>query len=118
MFDINAVVKDAAKGLDELFTSDEERARFNLAMEKLRMSLANQLIERNKAIALVSWIGRWPDIIGCVLAAGLFIDLLLKPILAPFGVIIPDLNEKELMGFAATLLGLSGINAFGGKRST
>jgi hypothetical protein len=112
MFDINAVVKDAAKGLDELFTSDEERAKLDLALEKMRVGLASQLIERNKAIALSSWIGRWPDFIGCVLALGLFVDLLLKPILAPFGVIIPDLNEKELMGFAATLLGLSGINAF------
>lgn len=115
MIDITQIVKDASQGLDELFTSDEERGKYELAMQRLNMSLAQSLIERNKAIALVSWIGRWPDYIGCILALGLLLDLIIKPCLAPFGIVIPDLNEKELMGFAGTLLGLSGIGVFKDK---
>lgn len=115
--DINAAIKDALGGLDDLFTSDEERAKYELAKQKLQMSLSEKLVERNKAVALASWIGRWPDFIGCVLALGLLVDLLIKPMLAPFGVIIPDLNERELMSFAASLLGLHGINAFAKVKS-
>ena len=113
---LHQIVKNAFDGLDDIFTSDEERAKYQLALKKLEHELNISLIERNKAVALQSWIGRWPDMIGSVLALGLIIDLILRPILALFGVILPDLNEQELMAFAGTLLGVRGIDAFAKRK--
>lgn len=118
MFNFNKAIKDVFSGLDNLFTSDKERndhaekiAAIKLKVQEMENGISHALIDRAKAIGLVSWIGRWPDMIGCILALGLFTDLVVRPYLHPFGIILPDIKEQELMGFAATLLGLKGIGA-------
>lgn len=49
--DINGLVDSAFSGLDELFTSDEERGKLQLAMEQLKANLSEKMLDLRKAMA-------------------------------------------------------------------
>lgn len=114
MLNINKAIEDIAKGLDNLFTSDDERAqaqeklfKIKLQIYQLEMDLQHELLKRNTEIAKQSWIGRWPEILAIIGCFALFVDLLLRPILAAYGIHFIDIDESKIVAMLMKLLGVS-----------
>lgn len=112
MVDINKAIKDVADGLDNLFTSDEERlkhqekiVKIKMQMYEMQMDLQRELLKRNTAIAKKSWIGRWPEMLAMVGVGALLLDLVIRPILAHFGIHFIDIDESKIIAMLFKLLG-------------
>lgn len=113
MIDVNKAIEDIAKGLDELFTSDEERLKYRdklmqikLQMYQMQMDIQRDLIKRNTEIAKKSWIGRWPEILAIVGIVILVVDIPLRAILAMYGIHFADIDESKIIGLLLKLIGL------------
>lgn len=120
MIDINQAIQDVAKGLDNLFTSDDERAKAQEKILKLKLQmyqiemdmrereqeLQKELMKRNMQLAKKSWIGRWPEMLAVVGCIALFVDLILRPILSAYGIHFIDIDESKIIGMLFKLIGL------------
>lgn len=111
--DINKAIEDIAKGLDSLFTSDEERLKYQdklmrvkLELYQMELDLSRELVNRNTEIAKKSWLGRWPEMLAIVGVVALFVDLILRPILAHYGIHFIDIDESKIIAMLFKLLGL------------
>jgi hypothetical protein len=113
LIDFNKAIKDIADGLDNLFTSDAERLKYQeklvlikMKMYEMQMDLQRDLIKRNTEIAKKSWLGRWPEMLAVVGVVALAADLILRPILAHYGIHFIDIDESKIIGMLFKLLGL------------
>lgn len=114
MLDINKAIQDIGNALDNLFTSDEERLKYQdklvqikLQMYEMQMELSRELIKQNTEIGKVSWVGRWPQILGILGVAALFIDLVLRPILSAWGIHFIDIDESKIVAMLMKIMGVS-----------
>jgi len=113
MFNPNKAIEDIAKGLDELFTSDEERLKhkekllkLHSEIYKLQVGLSHELIRRNTEVAKKSWMGRWPEMLAIAGIVMLIIDIPLRALLASFGVHFHDIDESMIIKMLMQLLGV------------
>lgn len=107
-------------GLDDLFTSDEERANARLklteALQKPHNLQAMANIESAKHASV--WVAGWRPAIGWVCAIGLFYQFLILPfaglINAYFALPaeLPAIASAELTTLVMSLLGLGGLRSF------
>lgn len=107
---INAI----SKGLDSLFTSDEERmsaAQLKaalLAKPHLMQAEINKVEASHKSV----FVAGWRPFIGWVCGLGLFSAFLLGPLLSYFGIPIPDFPMDHMMSLVYALLGLGGMRTY------
>ena len=107
---INAI----AKGIDSLFTSDEERmsaAQLKavlLAKPHLMQSEINKVEAGHKSI----FVAGWRPFIGWVCGFGLFSAFLVGPLLSYFGIPIPAFPMDHMMSLVYALLGLGGMRTY------
>ena len=117
---IGGIVDGLAKGLDELFTSEEEReaAKLKLAtlMQQPHMLQAVANIEGAKHRSI--FVAGWRPAIGWVAALGLGYQFLILPFAglinayAKLPVELPSLAAEQLMTLVLSLLGLGGMRTF------
>ena len=117
---IGGIVDGLAKGLDDLFTSDEEReaAKLKLAtlMQQPHMLQAVANIEGAKHRSI--FVAGWRPAIGWVAALGLGYEFLIKPFAGLINaflktpVDLPSLAGDQLMTLVLSLLGLGGLRTF------
>ena len=117
---IGGIVDGLAKGLDELFTSEEEReaAKLKLAtlMQQPHMLQAVANIEGAKHRSI--FVAGWRPCIGWVAALGLGYQFLILPFAglinayAKLPVELPSLAAEQLMTLVLSLLGLGGMRTF------
>ena len=117
---IGGIVDGLAKGLDELFTSDEEReaAKLKLAtlMQQPHILQAVANIEGAKHRSV--FVAGWRPAIGWVAALGLGYQFLVLPFAglinayAKLPVELPSLAAEQLMSLVMALLGLGGMRTF------
>ena len=117
---IGGIVDGLAKGLDELFTSEEEReaAKLKLAtlMQQPHMLQAVANIEGAKHRSI--FVAGWRPAIGWVAAFGLGYQFLILPFAglinayAKLPVELPSLAAEQLMTLVLSLLGLGGMRTF------
>ena len=117
---IGGIVDGLAKGLDELFTSDEEReaAKLKLAtlMQQPHILQAAANIEGAKHRSV--FVAGWRPAIGWVAALGLGYQFLVLPFAglinayAKLPVELPSLAAEQLMSLVMALLGLGGMRTF------
>ena len=117
---IGGIVDGLAKGLDELFTSEEEReaAKLKLAtlMQQPHMLQAVANIEDAKHRSI--FVAGWRPAIGWVAALGLGYQFLILPFAglinayAKLPVELPSLAAEQLMSLVMALLGLGGMRTF------
>jgi len=113
MLDINKAIEDIAKGLDELFTSDEERLKYRdklmqvkLQIYQMQMDLQRDLIKRNTEVAKKSWLGRWPEMLAVAGIVILLVDMPIRALLAYFGIHFLDIDESAIIKMLLSLMGL------------
>ncbi len=117
---IGGIVDGLAKGLDELFTSDEEReaAKLKLAtlMQQPHMLQAVANIEGAKHRSV--FVAGWRPAIGWVAALGLGYQFLVLPFAGLINAYLklpaelPQLQAEQLMTLVLSLLGLGGMRTF------
>jgi len=117
---LGGIVDGLAKGLDELFTSDEEReaAKLKLAtlMQQPHMLQAVANIEGAKHRSV--FVAGWRPAIGWVAACGLGYQFLVLPFAGLINAYLklpaelPQLQAEQLMTLVLSLLGLGGMRTF------
>ena len=117
---LGGIVDGLAKGLDELFTSDEEReaAKLKLAtlMQQPHMLQAVANIEGAKHRSI--FVAGWRPAIGWVAALGLGYQFLVLPFAGLINAYLklpaelPQLQAEQLMTLVLSLLGLGGMRTF------
>jgi len=107
-------------GLDDLFTSDEEKANAALKVEQLLQkphilqAMANIESAKHKSV----WVAGWRPAIGWVCAVGLGYQFLILPfaglINAYFALPaeLPSIQSAELTTLVMSLLGLGGLRSY------
>ena len=117
---LGGIVAGLAKGLDDLFTSDEEReaAKLKLAtlMQQPHMLQAVANIEGAKHRSI--FVAGWRPAIGWVAALGFGYQFLILPFAglinayAQLPAELPNLAGEQLMTLVLSLLGLGGMHTF------
>ena len=117
---LGGIVDGLAKGLDDLFTSDEEReaAKLKLAtlMQQPHMLQAVANIEGAKHRSI--FVAGWRPAIGWIAALGLGYQFLILPFAglinayAQLPAELPNLAGEQLMTLVLSLLGLGGMHTF------
>jgi hypothetical protein len=107
--EIVAPIKTIADGLDELFTSDEERAQAQIILEKFvqEQLLAQSEINKQNANSGIFFHSGWRPAAGWVCVFGLFYYTVGAPVLSQvFGMLMPDIHASILLELLGALLGL------------
>jgi len=117
---IGGIVEGLALGLDELFTSEEERAAAKLKlmtmMQQPHILQAVANIEGAKHRSV--FVAGWRPAIGWVAALGLAYEYLVLPFAslinayAELPADLPNLQSEQLMSLVLALLGLGGMRTF------
>lgn len=117
---IGSIVAGLAGGLDELFTSDEERAAAKLKLATLMQqphilqAVANIEGAKHRSV----FVAGWRPAIGWVAALGLAYQFLVLPFAGLINAYLklpaelPDLASDQLMTLVLALLGLGGMRTF------
>ena len=81
--------------------------------EKHAQQLALQQIEVNKAEAKGNWFqSSWRPLIGWICGLSLAINYMVSPIMAGFGIVIPQADMTVMMPLLFGMLGISGLRSF------
>jgi len=87
--------------------------------EKHAQQLALQQIEVNKAEAKGNWFqSSWRPLIGWISGLSLAINYMVSPIMAGFGVVIPQADMTVMMPLLFGMLGISGLRSFDKYKKT
>ena len=87
--------------------------------EKHAQQLALQQIEVNKAEAKGNWFqSSWRPLIGWICGLSLEINYMVSPIMAGFGVDIPQADMTVMMPLLFGMLGISGLRSFDKYKKT
>lgn len=120
MFDIAGIVKEAGAIFDNLFTSDEERAKAQIALKELeqRLPLAQLAVNTQEAQHRSIFVAGWRPFIGWICGIGLLYDFLLRPLTNGFLTIfkiqgaMPGLDTAALISLLLGMLGLGGLRTY------
>ena len=112
-------VSAVGNAVDQLFTSDEERAQAALLMEKLRQKpqILQAEINRVEAAHRSLFVAGWRPFIGWVCGAGFLWAFLLHPLfewviaLKGLDVVAPDIVTDNMMELVLALLGLGTLRS-------
>lgn len=117
---IGGIVEGLALGLDELFTSEEERAAAKLKLQALMQqphilqAVANIEGAKHRSI----FVAGWRPAIGWVAALGLGYQYLVLPFAGLINAYLklpadlPNLESDQLMTLVLALLGLGGMRTY------
>ncbi|MAL44278.1 3TM-type holin [Hyphomonas sp.] len=87
--------------------------------EKHAQQLALQQIEVNKAEAKGNWFqSSWRPLIGWICGLSLAINYMVSPIMAGFGIDIPQADMTVMMPLLFGMLGISGLRSFDKYKKT
>ena len=87
--------------------------------ERHAQELALKQIEVNKEEAKGNWFqSSWRPLIGWVCGLSLAINYMVSPILAGFGIIVPQADMSVMMPLLFGMLGISGLRSFDKYKKT
>ena len=87
--------------------------------EKHAQQLALQQIEVNKAEPKGNWFqSSWRPLIGWICGLSLAINYMVSPILAGFGIMVPQADMSVMMPLLFGMLGISGLRSFDKYKKT
>ena len=113
--------KVIADGLDELFTSDDERAQAKYVLEKLRQQplIMQAIINKENAIKGSFFHNGWRSMAGWVCVGGLAYASIIGPIMEQvFFWQAPKIEIGLLLDLLIGLLGLAGIRTIDKMKGT
>ncbi len=120
MFDFGGIVTGVLGGLDKLFTSDDERNKAKITLERLKQQpmLMQALITQQEAKHKSIFVAGWRPAIGWVCAIALFYGFVINPILSLFFHRLPHIDIPEIIGLVGAMLGMAGWRSFDKAKGT
>ena len=120
---IQALIAPATKLLGKLIEDKDTKNKiaFELSTmaEKHAQALALEQIKVNQAEAKGNWFqSSWRPLIGWICGLSLAINYMVSPILAGFGIIIPQADMSVMMPLLFGMLGISGLRSFDKYKKT
>tara|TARA_R110000822_G_scaffold38813_1_gene107271 strand:- start:39 stop:413 length:375 start_codon:yes stop_codon:yes gene_type:complete len=114
---IQALIAPVAGLLDKFIEDKDTKNKIAFEISTMAERHAQQIalaqIEINKADAKGNWFqSSWRPATGWVCVLGLLTNFLVSPILAGFGVLIPQADASVMMPLLLGLLGLAGARSF------
>ena len=100
--------------IDKIFPDAEsrEKAKIELARMEQTGQLAQLEINKAEAAHRSIFVAGWRPFIGWTCGAGVAIEFVIKPLLAPMGIAIPDLNMISLIGLLGPILGIGSLRTY------
>ena len=120
---LTALIGPATKLIGKFVRDKDKQAQLahdlSTMAEKHAQQLALQQIEVNKAEAKGNWFqSSWRPLIGWICGLSLAINYMVSPILAGFGIIIPQADMSVMMPLLFGMLGISGLRSFDKYKKT
>ena len=113
-------IKEVAGLIDDVFTSDEEKANAKIAIEKIQARLKEKQLDINKAEASHRslFVAGWRPCLGWISALSIGYVYLFQPFIVMIlkivgsDVVLPNLDLSQLMPLVLGMLGLGGLRTF------
>jgi len=122
---ISDITSNISKIADDLFTSDEEKAKIDLESKRIETSLMQGQIEINKTEAQHKslFIAGWRPFIGWIGGISLCYQFLVYPIFTWIAVnsglaIPPDIDTSVLYNLIVALLGIGAMRSYDKAKGT
>tara|TARA_R100001460_G_scaffold2629_4_gene8444 strand:- start:2591 stop:2971 length:381 start_codon:yes stop_codon:yes gene_type:complete len=120
---LTALIGPATKLLGKFIQDKDKKAQLAHKLATMAdehaQQLALQQIEVNKAEAKGNWFqSSWRPLIGWVCGLSLAINYMVSPILAGFGIIVPQADMSVMMPLLFGMLGISGLRSFDKYKKT
>tara|TARA_R100000781_G_C4061216_1_gene121091 strand:+ start:324 stop:695 length:372 start_codon:yes stop_codon:yes gene_type:complete len=110
---IPAVSKLLDKFIPDADTKNKLAHEISTMSEKHMQEIALAQMEINKEDAKGNWFqSGWRPAVAWVCVAGFAINFLVSPLLAPFGIIVPQADTGTMMPLLMGMLGLGGLRSF------
>lgn len=113
-------IKEVAGLIDDVFTSDEEKANAKITLEKIQARLKEKQLDINKAEASHRslFVAGWRPCLGWISALSIGYVYLFQPFIVMIlkivgsDVVLPNLDLSQLMPLVLGMLGLGGLRTF------
>tara|TARA_R100000231_G_scaffold98953_1_gene73839 strand:+ start:125 stop:502 length:378 start_codon:yes stop_codon:yes gene_type:complete len=120
---IQALIAPATKLLGKFIEDKDTKNKLaheiSTMAEKHAQALALEQIKVNQAEAKGNWFqSSWRPLIGWICGLSLAINYMVSPILAGFGIIIPQADMSVMMPLLFGMLGISGLRSFDKYKKT
>ena len=120
---IQALIAPATKLLGKFIEDKDTKNKLaheiSTMAEKHAQALALEQIKVNQAEAKGNWFqSSWRPLIGWICGFSLAINYMVSPILAGFGIIIPQADMSVMMPLLFGMLGISGLRSFDKYKKT
>jgi len=118
-FGIGKEISEPLKALDDLFTSDEERAQAEFVLEQLKQKplLMQAMINKEQAIKGSFFHAGWRSMAGWVCVSGLFYASIVAPVLDQLFLFeMPRIDTSLLINLLLGMLGLAGFRTYEKKQ--
>ena len=120
---IQALIAPATKLLGKFIEDKDTKNKLaheiSTMAEKHAQALALEQIKVNQAEAKGNWFqSSWRPWIGWICGLSLAINYMVSPILAGFGIIIPQADMSVMMPLLFGMLGISGLRSFDKYKKT
>ena len=120
---IQALIAPATKLLGKFIEDKDTKNKLaheiSTMAEKHAQALALEQIKVNQAAAKGNWFqSSWRPLIGWICGLSLAINYMVSPILAGFGIIIPQADMSVMMPLLFGMLGISGLRSFDKYKKT
>ena len=120
---LTALIAPATKLLGKFIQDKDKKAelahKLATMADEHAQQLALQQIEVNKAEAKGNWFqSSWRPLIGWVCGLSLAINYMVSPILAGFGIMVPQADMSVMMPLLFGMLGISGLRSFDKYKKT
>ena len=114
---IASLLPVASKLLDKFIPDADEKNRLaheiSTMAEKHAQQLALEQIKVNQEEAKGNWFqSSWRPLIGWICGLSLMINYMVSPILAGFGIIIPQADMSVMMPLLFGMLGIAGMRSY------
>ena len=116
---IAPATKLLGKFIEDKYTKNKLAHEISTMAEKHAQALALEQIKVNQAEAKGNWFqSSWRPLIGWICGLSLAINYMVSPILAGFGIVIPQADMSVMMPLLFGMLGISGLRSFDKYKKT
>ena len=117
-FNLTAPIEALGNAVDNITTTDEERLKAQIALEKLKHHAAELQVELNKIEAghKSLFVAGWRPCLGWICGLSILYEFFIRPLFNGFcigsGIMFPGIEISALYNLTAIILGAEGLRTY------